>query len=303
MGSRRGRTPPYEIMRSVGSGSPLPRPRRGWLRSDSGGLAGVLTARLKSIGAGLAGFIGDLAKIRGLSEFQSTLRRATGKMGRPIEVRLPWPVLALLGVVGLALMGLMFQVGQHVAGRSAEPGAVATRHSGQNPDVAAGESSSPGGVSHDGTEPSGNPGGGSVVAMGSLPGDYQNPGGGQRTVLNPVETPGGGGGIALTDPRAVGLNYYILATVTPGEVTGVRNLQKFLADNGLETYLDKANNDRFRVLVDVTRGFSRDELRNLDYGTHEQRIRLLGKQWKKQQGGLGTDLSDIYRDRYDGPTE
>ncbi len=286
MGRRQGRTPPYEIMQHVGSGSPLPRSSVRRVRGGSVGLVGLMWGGIKAVVGWFVGFWGWVAGFRG---FSSSFEQIRG--WRAAEVRLPWPVLALLGVVGLAAMGLMFQIGHHVAGRSA-PAVVATAEPG------APNADTPPVEAKKGDQPASS----NVVAMGTVP-----PGpavsGNDRTVLQPVETPGGSGGIALTDPRAVGRNYFILATVSPSEVEGVRELQKFLAERGLETFLDTVNNGRFRVLVDVTRGFTREELRNLKHAEHEQTIRALGREWKKQQGGIGTDLSDIYRDRFDGPTQ
>ncbi|MEO0513973.1 MAG: hypothetical protein AAF086_01595 [Planctomycetota bacterium] len=286
MGRRQGRTPPYEIMQHVGSGSPLPRSSVRRVRGGSVGVVGLVWGGLKAVGGWFADLGGLIADFRGFSSISERLGA-----WRAAEVRLPWPVLALLGVVGLAAMGLMFQIGHHVAGRSA-PAVVASG------ETAAPTSDHPPRVTKNTDQPAAD----TVVAMGTVP-----PGpmasGRDRAVLEPVETPGGSGGIALTDPRAVGRNYFILATVRPSEVEGVRELQKFLAERGLETFLDTVNNGRLRVLVDVTRGFTREELRNLKHAPHEQTIRALGREWKKQQGGIGTDLSDIYRDRYDGPTQ
>ncbi|MEM9418993.1 MAG: hypothetical protein AAGA25_08095 [Planctomycetota bacterium] len=286
MGRRQGRTPPYEIMQSVGSGTPLPRSGVSRVRGGSVGPVGLVWGGIKSMGGWFAGLGGLIADFRGFSLISERFRGRSA-----VEVRLPWPVLALLGVVGLAAMGLMFQIGQHVAGRSAPEIELAAidengLQGGQN-GLQGSEHAAP-----DNT----------VVAMGTVPPGPDIPTK-ERIVLKPIETPGGSGGIAFKDPRAVGLNYFILATVRESEVEGVRELQKFLADHGLETFLDTSNNGRLRVLVDVTRGFTREELRNLEYAEHEQYIRSLGREWKKSQGGIGTDLRDIYRDRFDGPTQ
>ncbi|MEM9913408.1 MAG: hypothetical protein AAF911_00435 [Planctomycetota bacterium] len=290
MGRRQGRTPPYEIMQNVGSGAPLPRSGVSRVRGGSVGLLGLVWGGFKAVGSKIGEYGGKITDRRG---FSSISERFVGVFrGESAAVRLPWPVLALVGVVFMAGMALMFQVGHHVAGRSV-PGEVATGGSPENaPNEASGEAGSQDSASAPNT----------VVAMGTVPPGPEVPAR-DRVVLDPVESQGGSGGIAQYDPRAAGLNYFILATVRPSEVEGVRELQKFLAANGLETFLDSVNNDRLRVLVDVTRGFTREELRNLEYAEHEQRIRSLGRAWKKQQGGIGTDLSDIYRDRFDGPTQ
>lgn len=294
MGRRQGRTPPYEIMQHVGSGTPLPRSPVRKVRGGSVGPVGLIWAATRAVGGWLAG-LGSI--FAGWRDSWGPLNRLMSgdndrESGGAFELRLPWPVLVLLGVVGLAAMGLMFQIGHHVAGKSGQT-VVATT----GPAEPALPSSA---VGRDTAEVEDVPG--TVVAMGSVPPAPAIPGQ-ARTVALPVESPGGSGGIALTDPRAVGRNYFILATVRPSEVEGVRELQKFLAERGLETFLDTVNNGRLRVLVDVTRGFTREELRNLEHAEHEQLIRSLGREWKKAQGGIGTDLRDIYRDRYDGPTQ
>lgn len=295
-------------MQSVGSGSPLPRSRVRNVRGGSVGFLGLIGGHgwgaIKTMGGWLAAFGGMLRGFKGVGDVVDATRERVGGWAKPVEMRLPWPVLALLGVVALAMMGLMFQIGQHVAGGAgADRGtlAEAAERSGDGAGRSATESHSGQGLAE--TAAGGGPDRtGTVVAMGTVPTSAVGPGG-ERAILKPTETPGGSGGIALTDPRAVGLNYFVLATAHEKEIAGVRQLQKFLADHGLETYLDKANNAGLRQLVDVTQGFTRQELRNLEHATHEQRIRTLGKLWKQQHGGLGTDLSDIYRDRYDGPTE
>jgi hypothetical protein len=119
--------------------------------------------------------------------------------------------------------------------------------------------------------------------------------------LEPAEVPGGAVRLPSSDPRALGLNYYILVTVRPSEIDGVRRLQRFLAEQGVATFLEKANNGRLRRLVDVTRGYSAAELDSLQHAEHRHRVQSLGKRYQKLNKGLGTDLSDIYLERYDGP--
>lgn len=282
------------------------------VRGGSVGLLGLIGGKvwgmIKAVGGALVAFWGVLRGFRGVGQVSDAVRDRVGRWAKPVEMRLPWPVLALLGVVGLAMMGLMFQIGQHVAGGSTPapaPGIAAvpgnTPASGVMVAADPSERQSRGKLTGD-SPMSERDRAGTVVAMGTVPLAGRGPGE-DRVILQPTDTPGGSGGIALTDPRAVGLNYFILATAHEKEIDGVRRLQKFLAEHGLETYLDKPNNTGLRQLVDVTQGFTRQELRNLEHATHEQHIRTLGKLWKQQHGGLGTDLSDIYRDRYDGPTE
>ncbi|MBB6431059.1 hypothetical protein [Algisphaera agarilytica] len=280
MGRRQGRTPPYEIMQNVGSGTPLPRSGVRRVRGGSVGLLGLTWGGIKSIGGWFAGLGGFIADFRGFSSISE--RFGGGRGTNTVEVRLPWPVLVLLGVVGLAAMGLMFQIGHHVAGRSAVP-AEQQQASAQDEQqqALAVESTIEGGMNQAESL-------GPVVEMGSAP-------------VEPVQPLGGA---KAQDPRLKGLNYFVLATVRPSEVTsevnGIWALQEFLAEHGVATFLDSTNNDAFRVLVDVSRGYTAEEVRNVAYAEHEHYLRSLGREWKKLQGGIGTDLSDIYRDRYEG---
>ena len=200
-------------------------------------------------------------------------------LSKTVEVRLSGGVVGLIAVVGIAALALTFQVGQHLGGRTGPSVADASSH--EAPRV------SSDGVSRPASSGMNQTGRNGVVAMGSLP-------------LEPAEIPGGAVALPSSDPRAVGLNYFILTTVRPGEVEGVRQLQEFLAAHGVATFLDKANNGRLRVLVDVTRGFSARDLDSLQHAEHRHRIQALGQRYKKQNKGLGTDLSDIYLDRFDG---
>ena len=206
-----------------------------------------------------------------------TLRR---RVLRPVELRLSGAVLGGIGVAAVGLMALMFQIGQQTA--SPTP-------------IAGGAVASSDAAAERGTSPAD----GAVVAMGSLP-------------LEPLDAPGGAVTLSnrprptvvlpAQDPRAVGLNYFTLLAVPPDMLEEVRELQAYLAANGVVTYLDKTNRGRLRNLVDVTRGYSRQELDTLEYAEHRYRIQALGQRYRKQNGGRGPDLSDIYPDRYDGPT-
>ena len=218
--------------------------------------------------------------------FEALLIRIKQKVYGSIELRLPRAVVAMLAVGSVALMGLMYQLGQHTA-ESPYPLAEAGETGGTGI-----ESNAVGSV------PGRSEISGAVVAMGSLP-------------LEPADVPGGAVTLSTgvprsvvlptRDPRAVGLNYFTLLAVPPDMLDEVRELQAYLAQNGLITYLDKTNSGRLRNLVDVTRGYSRNQLDTLEYAEHRYRIQALGQRYRKQNGGRGPDLSDIYPDRYDGP--
>ena len=217
----------------------------------------------------------------GKARLQAAWRAAQRKVLRPVELRLPGAALGGVGLGALGLMVLMFQIGQQTATVS--------------PNVAGRETTTP---TADASRSLPGNADGAVVAMGALP-------------LEPLDVPGGS--VTLSnqprptvvlpsrDPRAVGLNYFTLLAVPPDMLEEVRELQAYLAANGVVTYLDKTNSGRLRNLVDVTRGYSRQELDTLEYAEHRYRIQALGQRYRKQNGGRGPDLSDIYPDRYDGP--
>jgi hypothetical protein len=208
---------------------------------------------------------------------------------RPVEVRLPAGLLLVLVLAAAGLLIGVYQIGQHtgsapIAGRTLpQPGPVEA------------DTQSADGVAEDSWRDA------TVVARGTLP---------ERGQLEPRDVPGGAvitpakdvlRWLPISDPRIAGLNYFNLVTVAPSEVEGVRQLQRFLAEHRVATFLDTANNGRLRVLVDVTRGFSRQDLDTLEYAEHRHRIQALGKQFQRLNHGMGTDLSDLYLDRFDGP--
>ncbi|MEM8737434.1 MAG: hypothetical protein AAGG38_03010 [Planctomycetota bacterium] len=291
MGRRQSRTPPYEIMRHVGSGTPLPRSPMKNVRGGSVGFFGAACAAVKRAGLGATRGIPHALSggLRGIAAPAKVTELAEA-VHHPVGLRLPGWLWALLGVTALAIMGLMFQIGQHVAGRSAasSPPPAVTAYSGGTTDVLPG---------------------GTVVAMGEVPiPSSEMPGGGiplldlNQPGLSAYDYDRAKGGIAVTDPREPGRNYYILSTVRPSEVAEVRKLQAFLAEGGLATYLDSTNNGAFRQLVDVTRGYTKAERRQGLHDAHELKIRELGQRWKRHNKGLGTDLSDLYPDYYRGPS-
>jgi len=320
MGRKQGRMPPYEVMRSVGSGTPLPRSRVRNVRGGSVGLLGLVLGAVKTLFSKTAslGGVFRMGQAPKASVAQGGVERKTASGGlrsladaaaQTVELRLSWGLMGLLSVVFLAMLGLMFQVGQHVAGRpnSANPAAgVASNTAGDTAGSlaaqrqASGNSSARPGEAVRGTE---------TLASSQTPGT-RTPGtpGGDSSYApvgpmngTPQEAPGGG--IAQTDKRAEGRNYFILVTVPASETQGARELQRFLAEGGLETYLDKADNAGLRSLVDVTRGYTRQEMADYAHFEHKRRILALGKLWKNRNRGRGTDLSDSYPDRFGGAVE
>lgn len=304
MGSPHGRKPPYEIMQSVGSGSPLPRSRARNVRGGSVGLIGVVIGALTRFGGGVLGLIQAMLAALGrlFSRDQGTsygdgsggggasgVSGVLEKVSQPVQLRVSRWVLGLMAVVGLALLGLMFQAGQHVAGRGGP---------GDGAPMITQDDVTPSGQTTDGlaltpeTEP------GPVVAMGSMPLEPREAPGGAVDVT--VETP-----VAIPnyDPRAPGRAYLMLATVRPNQIDGIRKLQKFMAENRVATYLDTTNNGRFRVLVDVSRGFTAEEQRAGLAIDHKRKMMLLGQKWKQFNHNRGNDLSDMYWDLYHGPSD
>ena len=290
-------------MQSVGSGSPLPRSRVRNVRGGSVGLIGVAVGGLISawrgvcggIGAATAGIAGLFSRGRGGTyggrSSGSGVSGVLGKVAEPVQLSLSRGVLALLAVVVVALLGLMFQAGQHMAGRGGP----------ETGEIAAGQ-------------PSNTPEGpGNAADTSQIVQVPVEDGTGEATATLPIEPREAvGGAVDVTvqpapvdipryDPRAPGRAYLILATVRPSQIDGIRKLQQFMADNRVATYLDTTNNGRFRVLVDVSRGFTVEEQRSGLTLDHKRKMMLLGQKWKQFNQNRGTDLSDMYWDLYHGP--
>lgn len=183
-------------------------------------------------------------------------------LATPMVFRLPRGVVVLGGVVLLGLIAGAFMIGR----QAASPGGQVVAQQGETETLEA-----------DST-------------IGPLVIDPQS--------LAPQEVPGGAIDLPTTDPRAVGLNYAVMQTYQRDDQDAARDAQAFFASRGVATFLDKPNNGRFIQLVDVSDGFERVDERAK---AHLESLRRIGRAYKVHNNGLGSDMSGMYFDRYDGP--
>lgn len=220
----------------------------------------------RSSGPGLFGrllgvFRPILALGAGLRGFAS-LGSAQRTLATPMVLRLPRGVVMLAGVVLLGLIAASFMLGREVA----DPVGDGVASQGETEETL-----------EDGM-------------IGPIVIDPQG--------LAPQEVPGGAIDLPTTDPRAVGLNYAVMQTYQRADQDAARDAQDFFASRGVATFLDKPNNGRFIQLVDVSEGFDRVDERAK---SHLEALRRIGRAYKVHNNGLGSDMSGMYFDRYDGP--
>ncbi len=99
----------------------------------------------------------------------------------------------------------------------------------------------------------------------------------------------------MRDPRQPGLNYFVLIHYPEDEAL---RLVGFLRAAGVEAIALSSHNTRLCKVVALT-GFTREELGGARQQAYEQRLRDLGRQWKKTRAGAG-DLGDMYPELYKG---
>lgn len=98
-----------------------------------------------------------------------------------------------------------------------------------------------------------------------------------------------------SDPRVVGLHYFIVAETHPD---GALRLAQFCRSQGLEAYVVPAHNAARRRVI-ILPGFETRARTNADVERLEERIFEVGAQWKAAERGA-SDLRDAYMARYDG---
>lgn len=105
---------------------------------------------------------------------------------------------------------------------------------------------------------------------------------------------------ALTaEQREPGRNYMQLITSTKADC---ERLARFFGARGVAIQLVPVNNKELWVAYAVKRGYRSDEMGSESQQRYEQMLRSLGRQWKQNNGGRGTDLSTMIFNRYDGPS-
>ena len=192
-----------------------------------------------------------------------------GALRERVELRLPRFAMGLAMLLLIGLLVVSFRVGQHIGGRTG--GAIA-----EAPAQAEVDSTRP--AEQDAT----------IVSM--------------RRDQDYVPESGFGGAVDLptTDPRAPGLNYLVLVTVKAEDIDEARRIQEFFRQRGVATILARTNNGRFIQVVDVSRGFTRQEYRNGEYVQHRESRRAIGRAWKRHNNGLGDDLSTMTFYKFSG---
>jgi hypothetical protein len=111
------------------------------------------------------------------------------------------------------------------------------------------------------------------------------------------EAPGGASRIdpPRTDPRQNGLNYLAIVTTQPDEA---RRIQRFFADHGVATIITPPHNGGLVQVIDVSRGFTREQYRSGEQADHRTSRLALGRAWKRHNNGIGDDLSRMYYSKY-----
>lgn len=182
---------------------------------------------------------------------------------QPIVVRVPSGLAVLLGVTFLVLLVLAYWAGQ-THGRRQNPADRPIVLGGGTPPLA-------GRVA-------------SQRATASVPGPRADRADSARLADD-----------APADPRAVGLNYFVLAHYPRQEA---QRLVEFLDGRGVEAAAFRAHNRRlFQVIA--LRGFARGEIDGAQRRQFEQTLRQLGHNWKSQRLGPDFSQSGIYLDRYE----
>ena len=210
--------------------------------------------------------------------------RPTGVFGhwvagarRPLVVRVPTGMAAVLGLAVILTIVLAYWAGQTRGRRSAE---ISPQDQIGAP-YPAGTEAGYGGTVATGNHTAGIPTLSRRLSADTLPG----------ALAQAASTPRHGGQL-----REKGLNYFVLAHYP---VADADRLVVFLRERGVEAAAFKAHNKRlFQVIA--LRGFRRDNLYGPARQSLEQELRRLGRAWKKQ--GLGPDFAQtgIYLDLYEG---
>ena len=93
------------------------------------------------------------------------------------------------------------------------------------------------------------------------------------------------------DPRIGGLNYLCFLTTIPEQA---ERFQEWAARHRIPTIATESHNPRFVTVVDVSRGFSADQMREGEHVEFLAERIVLGRKWKQHNDHRGHDLSDMY---------
>lgn len=280
MARKHGRTAPYEIMRQVGGAPPLPTARR-TLRAPVDSLEdppltdpdGSSPRRLLHAGRGGV-VVGWMDAVR------DTGRRWAGAVTdhvaswgsavrSPVALRLSGVAMGGIALVGVLLLAGVFWVGSQMGQRAVLTDAVAG-------------------------DPAGGPGpvlegAGTLIPL--TPGAY-----------GAVDTPGGAIDLPTADPRIPGYNYLCFVSLRGPDIDEARRIQRFFQQAGVATILtgskifDPASGkapEGWIQVVDVSRGFSREQWFNAEHESFYTSRRALGRAWKAHNRGIGSDLNTM----------
>ncbi|MFW5682728.1 MAG: hypothetical protein ACOC1G_06955 [Phycisphaeraceae bacterium] len=96
------------------------------------------------------------------------------------------------------------------------------------------------------------------------------------------------------DPRTPGHNYMVMARRNRRDA---QRLAQFVMDQGVETILVPLRDDMF-LIVATERGF--ESVRSEEAQAYRNRLREIGRAWKRHNQGRGSELEDMYFARHDG---
>ena len=117
-----------------------------------------------------------------------------------------------------------------------------------------------------------------------------------------ADVPGGAIDLPTEDPRIPGQNYLRLVSLHGEDIDEARQIQAFFQQAGVATILtgdrlfDPASGEKPKgwiSVVDVTRGFTRDEWYNGEHEPYFTARRALGRAWKAHNKGVGSDLNTM----------
>jgi hypothetical protein len=105
----------------------------------------------------------------------------------------------------------------------------------------------------------------------------------------PMATLPDGWGPIESDPRQADLHYFVLAETRP---EGAVRLAEFCRERGLEAYVIRRNNSRFRRVIALP-GLESRSTESPAYRGLSQEVLRVGLEWKSRYPGE-SDLSDSY---------
>ncbi len=116
------------------------------------------------------------------------------------------------------------------------------------------------------------------------------------------DTPGGAAHLPTADPRIPGYNYLCFVSLRAEDIDEARRIQRFFQQAGVATILtgsklfDPASSEKLKgwiQVVDVSRGFSREQWFNGEHESFYAARRALGRAWKAHNRGIGSDLNTM----------